>query len=91
MPKQTATKVQEVLKLWATIGIKGWSKQWLAFEEEVADKLSRLVGSLPKEVCISAGLTQNLHQLLGTFFKPSGMKRHILSLDPEFASTLQAA
>ena len=85
--------VREVLDIWRSIGVDGWftrPRPWLEMMDKVSAQIAPLIGADPKEVTTANSTTVNLHQLLATLFRPSGMKRKILVDENIFCSDLYA-
>lgn len=66
---------------WARLGVEGHfhaENPWFSYHEPLKAPLARLVGALPVEVSIMAGLTSSLHTLLVSFYAPAGKRTKIL-------------
>lgn len=66
--------VRAALDGWAAAGVLGWSDgeaPWFDLAERVAARLAPLVGAHSHEVVVGGTTTQQLHQLLGTFYRPT--------------------
>lgn len=42
--------------------------------------MSPLIGTYPEEITFTSGLTENIHKLVSTFYKPIGKRNKILTL-----------
>lgn len=72
---------QEVLRAlheWRTQGVQAWHARWLSLQSELSALLAPLLGAKPEEVAVCNQTTVNLHQLLGTFFRPQAGRDKIL-------------
>jgi kynureninase len=66
---------------WARLGVRGWSDGpawWFGMAERVAARLAPLVGAEPGELAVGGTTTQQLHQLLATFYRPAAGRTRIL-------------
>ncbi|KAI5782736.1 pyridoxal phosphate-dependent transferase [Geopyxis carbonaria] len=75
-PKRLRGLLAEELDIWATRGVQGHfahpkSRPWVSAVDSVAADMSKIVGALPSEVAVMGSLTENLHLLLASFYKPS--------------------
>ncbi len=81
MPKAASAEVTSVLRHWSTLGVRGHHEgehPWLVYHRRFTESLARLVGAEPLEVVAMNTLTTNLHLLLASFYRPSGMRDRIL-------------
>lgn len=88
-PKRTADYVDELLKDWQQLGVKGHfaaKHSWLPYHEFLTDASATLVGALPQEVVCMNSLTANLHFLMVSFFRPTKDRFKILIEDHAFPS-----
>lgn len=88
-PKRTADYVDELLKDWQQLGVKGHfaaKHSWLPYHEFLTEASAKLVGALPQEVVCMNSLTANLHFLMVSFFRPSRERFKILIEDHAFPS-----
>jgi kynureninase len=77
-PKLTSTYVQQQLSNWAAHGVYGHHKRvngslttaFLDVDEDAAAAFAPLVGASKEEVCIMGSLTNNLHILMASFYRP---------------------
>jgi len=86
LPLRARHHVSEVLRQWEQLGVEGWWRarlsatlaaeemeaSWFELAEKLAPALARIVGAEPKEVIATGTITQNLHQLLATFYAGNG-------------------
>ncbi len=78
---------------WKSRGIGGWldaEPAWFTLAETLGAKVARLVGAEADEVVVAGSTTANLHQLLATFYQPSGHRSKILGDALSFPSDLYA-
>jgi kynureninase len=88
-PKGAARVVQEELDRWAKLAVAGHfesSRPWLSYHELLTPALARLAGAQSQEVVAMNSLTVNLHLLLASFYRPSGVRRKILIEKRAFSS-----
>ena len=57
---------------------------------EINSKLAKLIGALDEEVAVNSTLTENIHKLIATFYKPTKERNKIIALDKEFSSDIYA-
>jgi kynureninase len=67
--------LNEELSIWATRGVTGHfnhpqSYPWVSAAEAVGFSMAKVVGALPSEVAVMGSLTENIHLLLASFYKP---------------------
>lgn len=79
--RATAGDLQVELDAWAGRAVDGHFEgphPWFSYHEDFAAPLARVVGALPHEVVCMGSLSNNLHLLLVSFYRPSGTRRRIL-------------
>ena len=89
LPVAAREELEREVSRWGTLGVDGWfeeSSPWFDLDGRFLGSLARLVGAGPREVAVMNGLTVNLHLLLASFFRPSGVRRRILIERPCFPS-----
>ena len=75
LSKRAERTLLELLDSWKTLGIDGWTEgdnPWFYLSESVGEKMAPLVGGMKSEVIATGSTTTNLHQLVATFYKPTG-------------------
>jgi len=80
-PKTTRAYIEEELEDWATLGVEGHlhaRHPWLPYHEFVTEPMARVVGALRGETVVMNSLTVNLHLMLVSFYRPSGIRRKIV-------------
>ncbi|MCG7343424.1 kynureninase [Sporosarcina sp. ACRSL] len=93
LSKRAELTLLELLDSWKTLGINGWTEgehPWFYLSERVGEKMALLVGGTPGEVIATGSTTVNLHQLVSTFYKPTGNKTKILADELNFPSDIYA-
>ncbi|WNB92993.1 kynureninase [Bacillus sp. NEB1478] len=93
LSKRAEQSVIDVLNDWKEQGIDGWmggKYPWFTLSEQLAEKLSVLVGANANEVIVTGSTTVNLHQLAATFFEPKPGKTKILADELTFPSDIYA-
>lgn len=83
-------EVNQVGKQWANEGIHAWITEWFGLEVKAANEMCKLVGALPEEVTLTSTLTENVHKILSTFYRPTDGKNKIIVIDYEFPSDIYA-
>lgn len=80
-PDTVRPRVERELQRWGALAVDGHfqgNPPWLAMHRECSDALARLAGAHPGEVCAMGSLTNNLHLMMISFFRPRGNKRKML-------------
>jgi kynureninase len=92
-PKRTAEYVNEFLRDWATMGVRGHFEgkhPWLPYHEFLTEGLALLAGAKPEEVVAMNSLTVNLHLMMVSFYRPTTNRFKILMEDHAFPSDAYA-
>ncbi|MDP2857904.1 MAG: kynureninase [Bacillota bacterium] len=85
--------VLAALAAWREQAIGGWldaDPPWFTLGEELGRLQAALVGARPGEVVVTGSTTVNLHNLLGSFYRPKGKRRRILADELNFPSVIYA-
>ena len=93
LSKRAERSLLELLNSWKTLGIDGWTEgdnPWFYLSESVGETMAPLVGGKKSEVIATGSTTTNLHQLVATFYKPTGKKTKILADELNFPSDIYA-
>lgn len=93
LSKRAERTLHELLESWKTLGIDGWTEgehPWFYLSEQVGEKMAPLVGGMKDEVIATGSTTTNLHQLVSTFYKPTGNRTKILADELNFPSDIYA-
>ena len=93
LSKRAEFTLLQSLEDWKHHGIDGWTEgqqPWFYMAENLGEMTSHLIGAHPSETMITGSITTNLHQMLATFFKPSGHKTKILADSLTFPSDIYA-
>lgn len=93
LSKRAERTLLDLLNSWKTLGIDGWTEgdnPWFYLSESVGEKMAPLVGGTAGEVIATGSTTTNLHQLVATFYKPTGNKTKILADELNFPSDIYA-
>ena len=93
LSKRAEQTLLNLLDSWKTLAIDGWTEgdnPWFYMSESVGEKMAPLVGGKKNEVLATGSTTSNLHQLVSTFYKPSGNKTKILADELNFPSDIYA-
>ncbi len=78
-----------VLEQWKTGGIAGWldgDSPWFTMAEALAERVAKLIGAAGDEVAIANSMTINLHQLLATLYRPSGVEAAVSAAGGDLAA-----
>lgn len=93
LSKRAEQTLLESLSDWRELGIDGWMQgrhPWFELSEKLATLNAPLVGGRANEVMVTGSTTVNLHQLVSTFFAPSGQRTKILADSLTFPSDIYA-
>jgi kynureninase len=93
LSRQAEASVLAALEDWKAHAIEGWTEHerpWFWIGEELGALQAALVGAEPEELVVTGGITVNLHQLLATFYRPSGQRTRILADELDFPSDVYA-
>jgi kynureninase len=93
LSKDSRDSVLRVLDEWAMLGVGGWleaKRPWFYFSEQLGAMCASLVGAAPDEVVVSGTTTVNIHQLVNTFYQPSGKRKKIIADELDFPSDIYA-
>jgi kynureninase len=52
--------------------------------------MAPLIGAKPEEITFTSGLTENIHKVIATLYKPEGKRNKIVTIENEFSSDLYA-
>jgi kynureninase len=80
-PATAKAAINQELDDWGKHGVEGHfmaKHPWVSYHEMFANPLAKLIGAKPNEVVAMNGLTQNLHLLLVSFYRPEGKRIKIL-------------
>jgi kynureninase len=83
----------KALESWKAYGIDGWTsgdRPWFYTAERLGERLAPLVGAHPDEVIATGSITVNIHQLLATFYRPSGHRTKLLADELDFPTDAYA-
>jgi kynureninase len=92
-PISTKSLVTRFLEKWAREGVEGHFNEpepWLTIDDTVIEPMANLIGAKSTEVAIMNSLTANLHFMMASFYRPSGMKSKILIEGKAFPSDIHA-
>ncbi|MCA1029802.1 kynureninase [Bacillus timonensis] len=81
------------LQDWKEHGIDGWTEgkqPWYTFSETLGEMTAPLLGAESDEVIVTGSTTINLHQLVATFYQPTGKRTKILADELAFPSDIYA-
>ncbi|WFD41746.1 kynureninase [Malassezia psittaci] len=76
LAKKSRHYIQEELDVWSKFGVNGHfdhphNRPWANIDERVARFVAEIVGAKRSEVAVMGSLTQNLHTMLATFYRPN--------------------
>ena len=90
-PKNTSMMVNKFLDQWAQNGVEAWFKQgWLEWDLKLSKMMAPLLGALPEEITFTSGLSENIHKVISTFYKPNARRNKIIVIHHEFSSDIYA-
>ncbi|KAB2810306.1 kynureninase [Phaeocystidibacter luteus] len=88
-PVDAKKYIDEELEDWKNLGVEGHvhaRRPWMPYHENFTKSLARLVGSKPEEVVAIGTLTNNLHLLMVSFYRPTESRFKILCEAKAFPS-----
>ena len=88
-PKTTKAVVEQELKDWANLGVKGHfqaKNPWMPYHEYLTQSMAKIMGAKPIEVVVMNTLTANLHFLMASFYSPTKKRPKILIESDAFPS-----
>jgi kynureninase len=80
-PRTARVRLEEALADWEQLGVLGHEQgraPWIDYAEPLREPLALLCGAQPDEVVAMNSLSINLHLLLASFYRPTGVRRRIL-------------
>lgn len=61
--------------------MESWFKHgWLEADLKLSNSMAPLLGAHPEEITFTSGLTENIHKLVSTFYKPMGKRNKIITI-----------
>ncbi|MFD4703958.1 kynureninase [Gottfriedia sp. NPDC058432] len=93
LSKRAEQSLLDLLDSWKTLAIDGWMQgdhPWYYFAEKLGALSAPLVGANENEVIVTGSTTTNLHQLIASFYHPTGQKTKILADELNFPSDIYA-
>jgi kynureninase len=88
-PKSTREYVMTELDDWEKLGVEGHfhaRNPWMPYHEFLTDSVSKLVGASENEAVVMGSLTNNLHLLMVSFYRPTAERYKILMEADAFPS-----
>lgn len=79
--KSAEAALNEAVESWRTRAILGWTEgpdPWFEMSRKAARLLAPILGAEPADVMVGQSTTVNLHQLLATYYDPTGPRPRIL-------------
>jgi len=73
--------------------IDGWSSgdnPWFFYAERLGARMAPIVGALEDEVIVTGSTTVNLHNMLATFYRPTGTRTKLVMDEMNFPSDIYA-
>ena len=92
-PLAARARVTEELDDWARLGVLGHEaarRPWIHYHENLTAGLQHIVGARASEVVAMSSLTVNLHLMMASFYRPSGVRKKILIEAGAFSSDRHA-
>lgn len=93
LSRDAEATVLNALENWKLHGVEGWmaaSPPWFTLGESLGARLAALMGTRPENVVVTGTTTTNLHQMVGTFYRPKGSRRKIVATSLDFPSDVYA-
>lgn len=92
-PVKAEEYILQELEDWKKFGVEGHfhaKNPWFSYHEPFAELLAPIFGAKPSEVVAMGSLTNNLHLLMVSFYRPTSTRYKILSEQKAFPSDLYA-
>jgi len=92
-PRAAREYLVQELEDWKNLGVEGHfnaKNPWFSYHEPFGALLAPLVGALPTEVVAMGSLTNNLHLLMVSFYRPTKKRYKIICEQKSFPSDLYA-
>jgi kynureninase len=89
MPKDARRIVDEELEDWERLAVEGHfegRRPWFSYHELFSESVARIAGARPDEVVVMGGLTNNLHLMMVSFYRPTKERYRIVVEDGAFPS-----
>jgi len=91
LPKRAEALVLDELRVWGSCAVEGHfahphGRPWKDMTDHVNPLLAELVGAKSHEVACMGGLTNNLHLMMSTFYRPTATRYKILCEARAFSS-----
>lgn len=93
LSKRAEQSLLDALDSWKEYGIDGWTEgptPWFYLSEQLGERMAPLVGASPEEVIVTGSTSVNIHQVISTFYQPTGKKTKILADELNFPSDIYA-
>lgn len=93
LSKRAEETLLEVLHDWKVQAIDGWMNgihPWFMLAERLGKSTAPLIGAHPEETIVTGSITANLHQVISSFYKPTGTRTKILADSLTFPSDIYA-
>ncbi|WP_430788193.1 kynureninase [Virgibacillus flavescens] len=91
--RQAQQSLEHLMDSWKKHAIDGWTdgdEPWFYLSEKLGKMTAPLIGADSEEVIVTGSTTTNLHQLVSTFYQPSGSRTKILADALNFPSDIYA-
>jgi kynureninase len=88
-PKGVRAAIEQELSDWATLGVEGHfdgKNPWYSYHEPLLQAAADVVGAQPHEVALMGSLSNNLHLLLVSFYRPTATRYKIVIEGDAFPS-----
>ncbi|MGC4107869.1 MAG: kynureninase [Thermomicrobiales bacterium] len=93
LSRDAEAAVLNALENWKQHGVEGWmaaDPPWFTLGESLGARIAALMGTGPENVVVTGTTTTNLHQMVGTFYRPEGERRKIVATSLDFPSDVYA-
>lgn len=93
LSKRAESSLSKIIESYKKLGVGGWLQgnyPWFYLAEKLGGMVAPFIGALPEEVIMTGSTTVNLHQLIATFYQPSGSRTKILIDEFAFPSDVYA-
>ncbi|HEV2127643.1 MAG TPA: kynureninase [Thermomicrobiales bacterium] len=93
LSRDAERSVLDALESWKEHGVEGWlaaDPPWFTLGEALGRRMAPMMGAEPESVVVTGTTTVNLHQLVGTFYRPDGKRHKIIATGLDFPSDVYA-
>ena len=87
MPRAAKQSLAGYTDIWETRGVRSWEEKWWMMTQELADKISPIIGAEPGTTSLHVNVTTT-QAVVASCFKYEGKRRKVVVTDKQFPSIL---